>query len=74
MNQGVEFEYSSSFYLSSGDIEDILTNVRNGLTIEEAVVDWYSGLDDSDYFIVLEHLKDRIIEHIEKIYNETAEK
>lgn len=66
MNCGVEFEYSSSFYLSSGDIEDILENVRNGLTVEEAVVDWYSGLDDSDYYIVSEHLKDRIIEYIEE--------
>ena len=67
MNHGVDFGYSGSFYLSSGDIEDILTNVRNGSTVEEAVVDWYSGLDDSDYFIISEHLKDRIVEHIREI-------
>lgn len=67
MYQGVEFEYSSSFYLSKCDINEILNNVRNGLTIEEAVEDWTCGLDDSDYYIVQEHLKDRIIEHIEQI-------
>lgn len=66
MKHGVDFGYSGSFYLSSSDIEDILTNVRNGSSVEEAVVDWYSGLDDSDYYIVLEHLRDRIIEYIEE--------
>lgn len=67
MYQGVELEYSGSFYLSSSDIEDILDNVRNGSTLEEAVVDWYCGLDDSDYYIISEYLKDRIIEHIRGI-------
>lgn len=67
MYQGVELEYSDSFYLSSSDIEEILDSVRNGSTVEEAVVDWYCGLDDSDYYIVSGHLKERIIEHIEQI-------
>ena len=67
MNHGVDFGYSGNFYLSSGDIEDILTNVRNGLTVEEAVEDWTCGLDDSDYYIVQEHIKDRIVEHIREI-------
>ena len=67
MNRSVDFGYSGSFHLSSSDIDEILNNVRNGSTVEEAVVDWYSGLDDSDYYIVLEHLRDRIIEHIEQI-------
>ena len=67
MNCGVDFGYSGSFHLSKSDIDEILNNVRNGLTIEEAVEDWSCGLDDSDYYIVQEHLKDRIIEHIEQI-------
>lgn len=67
MNCGVDFGYSGSFHLSKSDIDEILNNVKNGLTVEEAVVDWYCGLDDSDYHIVVEHLKDRIIEYIEQI-------
>lgn len=66
MNRGVDFGYSGSFYLSSSDIEDILTNVRNGSTVEEAFIDQVSGLEDPDYYIVQEHLRDRIIEYIEQ--------
>ena len=67
MNCGADFGYSGSFHLSKSDIDEILNNVRNGSTVEEAVVDWYCGLDDSDYYIVSEHLKDRIVEYIEQI-------
>lgn len=67
MNRGVDFGYSGSFHLSKSDIDEILNNVRNGLTIEEAVEDWTCGLVDFNYYIVQELLKDRIVEHIEQI-------
>ena len=67
MNCGVDFGYSGSFHLSKSYIDEIVNSVRNGSTVEEAVVDWISGLDDCDYYIVQEYLKDRIIEHIEQI-------
>lgn len=67
MNCGVEFEYSGSFYLSKSDVDEILIDVRNGLTIEEAVEEWTCGLDDFDYYIVQEHIKNRIVEYIEQI-------
>ena len=67
MNYGADFGYSGSFHLSKSYIDEIINAVRNGSTVEEAVVDWVSELDDCDYFIVQEHLKDRIIEYIEEI-------
>lgn len=67
MYRGVDFGYSGSFHLSKSYIDEIVNSVRNGSTVEEAILDWLSGLDDCDYYIVQEHLKDRIIEHIEQI-------
>lgn len=67
MNHSVNFGYSGNFYLSSNDIDEILNNVRNGLTIEEAVEDWVCGLDDLDYYIVEAYIKNRIVEHIRQI-------
>lgn len=67
MNYGVDFGYSGSFYLSKSDVDEILLNERNGLTVEEAVEDWSCGLDDFDYHIVQGHLKSRIVEYIEQI-------
>lgn len=67
MNCGVNFGYSGNFYLSKNNIDEILNRVRNGLTVEEAVEDWICGLDDFEYHLIREHLKDRIIEYIEQI-------
>ena len=51
MNYGADFGYSGSFHLSKSYIDEIINAVRNGSTVEEAVVDWVSELDDCDYFI-----------------------
>lgn len=67
MNYGADFGYSGSFHLFKVDVDEILNNVRNGLTVEEAVEDWTCGLDDSDYYIVQKYVKDRIVEYIEQI-------
>ena len=67
MNYGVDFEYAGSFHLSKCEIDEILDNVQNGFTIEEAVEDWSAGLDDFDYYIVSEHIKGQIIKYIEQI-------
>lgn len=67
MNCGVNFEYLGNFYLSSGDIDEILNRVRNGLTIEEAVENWIYELDDFKYYTVEVYVKNQIIKHIEQI-------
>ena len=70
MYHNKDFGYSGNFRLTKNDIEEILNNVRNGLTIEEAVEDWTCGLDDFEYHLIQEHLKNQIVEYIEEIVEE----
>lgn len=67
MSCGVDFEYTGSFHLSKCEIDEILDNTQNGSTVKEAVEDWICGLDNSDYYVIQEYLKDRIIEYIKQI-------
>lgn len=67
MNCDKNFGFSGNFHLTKSDTDEILNNVRNGLTIEEAVEDWTCGLDDFNYNIVQNFLMSRIIECIEEI-------
>lgn len=61
----MDFGFAGSYRLSRDDKKDILANIENGMTVEEAVEDWASGLTDLDYFIVNEFVLDRIIEYFE---------
>ena len=67
MNYGIDFGYSGNFRLSKNNIDEILDNVKNGLTIEKAVEDWTCGLDDFEYHLIQQHLKSQIVTYIEQI-------
>ena len=47
----MEFEINTAFYLSDGDKEEILAMISNGYSVEYAVKDFISGLDDCDYYL-----------------------
>ena len=61
----MDFGYSGNYRLDECDKKEILANIENGMTVEEAVEDWQSGLNDVDYAVVEEHLFNRIVEYIE---------
>lgn len=61
----MDFGFAGNYRLNESDKKDILTNIENGMTVEEAVEDWVSGLNDSDYVIVNEFVLDRIIDYFE---------
>lgn len=61
----MDFDFSGSYYLSENDEKEILNAIADGMSVEEAVRDWVSGLDDLYYFIINEFILDRIISYIE---------
>lgn len=60
----MDFGYSGNFHLDNSAEEEILEIIENGLSVEDAVLQWMNGLDELDFFIVCEFLKDRIISYI----------
>ena len=69
----MEFEFTTSFYLSPADEQEILGLIKNGMEIERAVEDWRNGLDDCDYFEVL-YVKEQIIAYIGTLMQEGGKK
>ena len=61
----MDFGYSGNYHLDECDQKEILANIENGMTVEEAVEVWQSGLNDIDYAVVEEYLFNRIVEYIE---------
>jgi hypothetical protein len=61
----MDFGYSGNYHLYESDKKEILANIENGMTVEEAVEDWQSGLNDIDYAVVEDYLFNRIVEYIE---------
>ena len=61
----MDFGFSGNYHLSRDDKNEILNAISNGMSVEEAVEDWASGLSDLDYFIVNEFILDRIINYFE---------
>jgi len=61
----MDFGFSGNYHLSRDDKNEILNAISNGMSVEEAVEDWASGLNDLDYFIVNEFILDRIIDYFE---------
>lgn len=59
----MEFEYQGSFYFSQQDEDEVLGLISNGFTVEGAVQEWVSGLDDYFYYEV-ENVRDQIISYI----------
>jgi hypothetical protein len=47
----MEFEIRTTFYLSEADKKEILETISKGFSIEYAVEDFISGLDDCDYYL-----------------------
>jgi hypothetical protein len=47
----MEFEIKTTFYLSDADKEEILETISKGHSVEYAVEDFISGLDDCDYYL-----------------------
>lgn len=63
----MDFGYSGNYHLDECDKREILANIENGMTVEEAVEDWQSGLNDIDYAVVEDYLFNRIVEYIESV-------
>lgn len=61
----MDFGFSGNYHLPESDKKEILNAIENGMSVEEAVEDWASGLNDFDYFIVNEFVLDRIINYFE---------
>jgi hypothetical protein len=61
----MDFCYSGNYHLYESDKKEILSNIENGMTVEEAVEEWQSGLNDTDYAVVEEYLFNRIVEYFE---------
>jgi hypothetical protein len=61
----MDFGYSGNYHFDEWDKKEILANIENGMTVEEAVEDWQSGLNDIDYAVVEDYLFNRIVEYIE---------
>jgi hypothetical protein len=59
----MEFEYQGSFYFSQQDEDEVLGLISNGFTVEGAVQEWVSGLDDCFYYEV-ENVRDQIISYV----------
>lgn len=59
----MEFEYQGSFYFSQEDENEVLGLVSNGFTVEGAVQEWSSGLDDCFYYEI-ENVRSQIISYI----------
>lgn len=59
----MEFEFKETVYFSEFDEEEVLENISNGMTIERAVADWISGLDDCEYYIVC-RVEEQIISYM----------
>lgn len=61
----MDFGFSGNYHLPENDKKEILNAIANGMSVEEAVEDWASGLNDFDYFIVNEFVLDRIMNYFE---------
>lgn len=59
----MEFEFKETVYFSEEDEKEVRKNISNGMTIDRAVSDWISGLDDCDYYIVC-RIEDQIIDYM----------
>ncbi len=60
----MEFEYTSSIYISSEDLRKMYLRVKNGEDFEKVFADIMVGYDDEDYY----HAYD-IIEQVEAEIN-----
>ena len=59
----MEFEYQASFYFSQEDENKVLGLISNGFTVESAIQEWATGLEDSDYYTI-DYVRDQIISYI----------
>ena len=61
----MNFDFSESFYVSENDIEEMCNSVKNGWSIQMAINDWASGLDDCDYYSV-GYIEEQLADEIKK--------
>ena len=61
----MEFEFTETVYFSEFDEEEVLENISNGMTVEEAVADWISRLDDCEYYIV-SRVEEQIVNYMKE--------
>lgn len=59
----MEFQFTETVCFSEEDEKEVLGNISNGMTIEQAVSDWLCGLDDCEYYVVC-RVEDQIINYI----------
>ena len=65
------FEYTNSFYVHPGDLEEMCLLCKNkGYTPQKALNEVASGWEDYDFYEV-RFVKDQIIEEINRILSQT---
>lgn len=65
----MEFTYTNTFYVEEADIAYMVDCViSKDYSVEEAVDDWASGLDEADFYAV-GYIEDKLIQTINDIVN-----
>jgi len=65
----MEFEYTSSIYISSEDLREMYLRVKRGEDFEEVFMDIMAGYEDEDYYHasdIIEQVKEEINRRLEQ--------
>ena len=64
----MDFVYTSTYYVSDEDFEEIVDKVKSGCDVQKAIDSWASKLDEVDYYeagFIMDDLYQTILEKVE---------